>query len=142
MSRIVISSSCPCEVCLSLGFRPVASSPTCSLSRPPASSTSLARTRVNPWSGVSGCLPNPTSHTGYEHKICADVNDEHTPIKLPDSTRNSPRNHDATIISTTEDPEGFQHSGASSCSKHTAASRLLTSVRIIREWPLETDGGL
>ena len=37
-----------------------------------------------------------------------------------------PRNDDATIISTTEDPEGFQHSGASSSSKHTAASRVPT----------------
>ena len=39
-----------------------------SLSRHSASSTPLARTRSNPctsthWSGMSGCLANPTSHT-------------------------------------------------------------------------------
>ena len=42
--------------------------PTCSLSRPSASSTPLAVTRSNPctsaqWSGMSGCLANPTPHT-------------------------------------------------------------------------------
>ena len=47
---------------------PVASSPACSLSRPSASSTSLERTRLAPcssahWSGMSGCLANPTPHT-------------------------------------------------------------------------------
>ena len=40
----------------------------CSLSRPSASSTSLERSRMNPcasahWSGMSGCLANPTPHT-------------------------------------------------------------------------------
>ena len=43
-------------------FPPVASSPTCSLSRPSASSTSLERSRINlcasaQWSGMSGPTP-------------------------------------------------------------------------------------
>ena len=112
-------------------FPLVASSPTCSLSRPSASSTNLAVTRSNPctsahWSGMSGCLANPTPHTGYEPNFCTFMNEEHTPINLADSHRNFPRRGDATIISTTEDPEGFQHSGASSSSKLTAASIIPT----------------
>ena len=57
-------------------FPPVASSPSCcSLSRPSASSTSLERSRVNPcasahWSGMSGCLANPTPHTHYGEFSC------------------------------------------------------------------------
>ena len=35
------------------------------------------------------------------------VNEEHTPINLLDSHWNLQRRDDATIISTTEDPEGF-----------------------------------
>ena len=71
-------------------FPPVASSPASSLSRPSASTTSLERTRLNPcssshWSGMSGCFATPTPHTGYEPKICAHINEEHTPINLPDS---------------------------------------------------------
>ena len=53
----------------SVRFPLFASSPTCSLSRPSASSTSLERTTLNPcpsahWSGMSGCLVNPTPNTG------------------------------------------------------------------------------
>ena len=52
-------------------FPLVTSSPTCSLSRPSASSTSSGRSGVTPfasahWSGMSGCLPNPTPDTGYD----------------------------------------------------------------------------
>ena len=50
-------------------FPPVVPSPTCSLSRPQASTTSLERTRLNPcssvhWSGMAGCLANPIPNTG------------------------------------------------------------------------------
>ena len=89
----------------------------------------LWRTRLNPgasahWSGMIGCLAAPTTNTGYEPNVSADVIEEHTPFNLPDSNRNFPRRDDATIFPTTEDPEGFQHSGASSSSKHTAACRV------------------
>ena len=52
-------------------FPPVTSSPTCSLSRPSASSTSLGRGRVNlcafaHWSGMSGCLVSPTPHAALQ----------------------------------------------------------------------------
>ena len=115
-------------------FPPVASSPTCSLSRRSASTTSLERARLNAcssahWSGMSGCFANLTQNTGYEPNICAYINEEHTPIHLPDSNRNFLRHDDATIIFTTEDPEGFPHSGASSSSKQTAASRVPTVLR-------------
>ena len=71
-------------------FPPIAFSPACSLSRPSASSTPLAGTRSLPcvsarWSGMSGCLANPTPGTGYEPNIRVDAYDEHTPINLPDS---------------------------------------------------------
>ena len=107
-------------------FTPVA----CSLSRPSASSTSLERSRWNPcasalWSGMSGCFPNPTPHVA---NFCTHMNEEHTPINLPDSHRNFPRRDDATIIYTPDDTEGLQHSGASSSSKFTAASRVPTAL--------------
>ena len=78
------------------------------------------------WSGMSGCLANPTPHSGYEPNFYSYMNEEHTQINLPDSHRSFPRRDDATIISTTEDPEGFPHSGAPSSSKQTAASRVPT----------------
>ena len=37
------------------------------------------------WSGMSGCLANPTPGTCHEPNIRVDANDEHTPINLPDS---------------------------------------------------------
>ena len=54
--------------------------------------------------------------------------EEHTPINLPDSHRSFQCRDDATIISTTEDPEGFPHSGASSSSKQTAACSVPTML--------------
>ena len=112
---------------LSLHRQPV------SLSRPSGSSTLLERSRLNPcalahWSGMSGCLANPTPHAGHEPNFYTYMNEEHTPINIPDSHRNFPRRDDATIIVTTEDPEGFQHSGASSSSKQAAASRVPTML--------------
>ena len=99
-------------------FCPIASSPTCSLSRHSASSTPLAGTRSAScvsarWSGMSGCLANPTPAP---------------PSSSPDSNRSFPRNYDATKVSTTEDPDGPQHSGASSSNRHTAASRVPTAL--------------
>ena len=111
-------------------FPPVTSSPSCSLSRPSASSTSFGGSRRTPcasahWSAMSGCLATPTPNTGYEPNFYGCTNEEHTPINLPDSHRSFQCRDDATIISTTEGPEGFPHSGASS-SKQTAASRVPT----------------
>ena len=87
-----------------------------------SSPTSFAGRKLNPcasarWSGMSGCLANPTPNTGYFYSY---VNEEHTPINLPDSHRSFQCRDDAT----TEDPEGFPHSAASSSSQQTAASRL------------------
>ena len=108
---IFTSLSCPCWMSLSSRFPPVASSPISSLSRPSASWTSLQMSRTTPcasarWSGRSGCLANPTPHTNFEPNFYTNMNEEHTPFNLPDSHRNFPRSDDATIISTTEDPEG------------------------------------
>ena len=50
------------------------------------------------WSGMSGCLANPTPNTGYEPNFCAYINEEHTAINLPDHNRNFLRRDDATII--------------------------------------------
>ena len=106
-------------------FSLVASSPTCSLSRPSASSTLLERSRINHLP-LCSLLGQSDSHTGYLPNFCTYINEEHTPMNLPDSHWNFPRRDGATIISTTEDPEGSQHSGASSSSKQTAASRVPT----------------
>ena len=75
---------------------------------------------------MSDCLTNLTPNTGYEPNFYNYMNEEHTPINLPDSHRSFQCRDDATIISTTEDPEGFPHSGASSSSKQFAASRVPT----------------
>ena len=53
-------------------FLPVTSSPRCSLSRPSASLTSLGRSKAPPcasahWSGMSGCLANPTPNTNRKY---------------------------------------------------------------------------
>ena len=77
---------------------------------------------------MSDCLTNPTPNTGYEPNFYNYMSEEHTPIILPDSHRSFQCRDDATIISTTEDPEGFPHSGASSSSKQTAASKVLTML--------------
>ena len=70
------------------------------------------------WSGLSGCIANPTPDTGLEPKFCVDTNDEHTPIKLPDGNGSFPH-----ITATSEDPDVPRHSGTSgSGSKHTAAA--------------------
>ena len=102
---------------------------TCLLSVKTASSTNLGRSRVNPcasahWSGMSGCLANRTPNTGYEPNFHNYVNEEHAPINLPGSHRSFSCRDDATIISTTADPEGFPHSGASSSCMQTAASKV------------------
>ena len=63
----------------------------------------------------TGYEPNPSNFFSY-------MDTEHTPIHLPDSHYDF-QCQDATLISTT-DPEGLPHSGASSSSKQTAASRV------------------
>ena len=53
------------------------------------------------WSGMSGWLANPTSHTQVTSPTSiSNKNEEHTPINLPDSRRSFPCRDDATIIST------------------------------------------
>ena len=76
---------------------------------------------------MSGCLTNPTLRTGYEPNFNSYMNEEHSPINLPDSHRSFPCRDDATIISTTEDPE-VPYSGASSSSKQIVASRVPTML--------------
>ena len=114
-------------------FPLIASSPICSLSRPCGSSTPLAGTRSPPcvsarWSGMSGCVANPTPDTGYEPKFCVDVNHEHTPINLPDSIRILPHDFNATIAVTSVEPDVPRHSGTPSSSKHTAAASRFHTV--------------
>ena len=65
---IFISFAMSLLIVPSVRFPSVASSPTCSLSRPSASSTLLERSRINPCasahrSGMWGCLANSTPHT-------------------------------------------------------------------------------
>ena len=55
------------------------------------------------WSVLSGRMANPAQNTGCERNTS---------------------NLDATVVSTIEDPEGLPHSGGSSSSKQTAASRV------------------
>ena len=61
-----------------------------------------------------------------EHNFYSHMNEEHTPINPFDHDRSFYCRDDATMISTKEGPEGFPHSGASSSSKQTAASRVPT----------------
>ena len=72
------------------------------------------------WSGLSGRMANPADLSNFFS--CMDT--EHTPINLPGSHQSFPCQDDAAVISTIEDPEGLPHSGASSSSKQTAASRV------------------
>ena len=70
-------------------------------------------------------MANPAPNNGYESNpsnFFSHMDTEHTPIHFPDLKCQD----DATSISTTEDPEEFQNSGASSSSKDTAASRVLS----------------
>ena len=84
------------------------------------------KTPASPLAGV-GCLADrltqlqtqvmsttPSNFFSYMDTV-------HTPIHLPDSHHDFPCQDDATMTSTT-DREGLPHSGASSSSKHTAAS--------------------
>ena len=112
----------------STSFPPVTSSPTASLTPPTASQTPLTGIRLNPCatpfrSGRSGHLASPISYTGYEPNFCTDVSSEHTPINLP--TMSFQQEYDATITAS----EGLnlpRHSGSSTSSQHTAASRVPT----------------
>ena len=76
---------------------------------------------------MSGYFANPTPNTGYEPNFYSYMNEEHTPINLPDNHRSFQCRDDATIISAAEDPE-VPFSGASSSSKQTAASRVPTML--------------
>ena len=60
---------------------------------------------------MSGCFANPTPNTGYEPNFHSYMNEEHTPINLPDSHRSFQYRDDAT-----------------SSSKQTAASRVPTML--------------
>ena len=101
-------------------FPPVLSSPTCSVSRTSATTNSFGGCGRNlcasDWSGMSGCLANPTPNTGCEPNFYSYMNEEHTPINLPESKRNFQCRDDATIISATEDPAVFR------IRKHPAAA--------------------
>ena len=76
-------------------FLKVLSSPTCPTSQTSATSTSFCGSRNNPrasghWSGMSGRIANPTRNTGYEPNFYSYMNEEHTPINLPDSAVTTP----------------------------------------------------
>ena len=95
-----------------------------------ASPTPLTGIKLNPcatplWGGPSGHLAGPIPNTGYEPKFCIDVSSEHTPINLPTTNRSVQQEYDATIAAS-EDLNLPRHSGASSSSQHTAASRVPT----------------
>ena len=90
--------------------------------RPQPRLVEVDKTPVPRLTGVE-CLapwPIPTPNTGYEPNFHSYMNEEHTPINLPDSHRCFQGRDDATIISATEAPE-VPCSGASSSSKQTAA---------------------
>ena len=112
-------------------FPRVLSSPNPPPSRPSASSTSMARScRNSPSASArrsgSGRMADPAPNTGYEPKLSNNfsyMDTVHTPIHFFDSHHDFQNQDGATVISTI-DPEGFPHSGASSSSKQTAASRV------------------
>ena len=113
------------------------SSPTCSLLRPEVTPAPLL-------TGVE-CL------TAWQIR-------RHTQVMSPTSVstpttstrRSTPRQQQEFYRANTTPPKSppqrtpkrLQHSGASSSNKLTPASRVSHSVRIIRELPLEADGGL
>ena len=115
-----------------------------------ASPTPLTGIKFNPcatplWGGPSGQLADPIQNTGYEPKFCIDVSGEHTPINLPTTNRSVQQEYDATIAAS-EDLNLPRHSGASSSSQHTAASRVHSGVvsgkcrriLILLQWIRET----
>ena len=70
-------------------------------------------------------MANPAPNASYEPELpnfFGHMETAHTPIHFPDSHHDFQNQDDATVIFTV-DPEGLQHSGASSSSK-TAASRV------------------
>ena len=75
------------------------------------------------WDGPSGHLADPTPNTSYEPKFRIDVSSEQTPINLPTRNMSFPQEYDATITAS-EDLNLPRHSGASSSSQHSAASRV------------------
>ena len=118
------------HVFVECSFDPVSSY----FSSPAASPTPLTGIRLNPcatplWGGPSGHLADPIPNTGYEPKFCIDVSCEHTPINLPTINMSFQQEYDATITAS-EDPNLPQHSGASSSSQHTAASRVPTLLKL------------
>ena len=118
---------------LNVPYRPfprVLSSPSGSLSRPSASSSSMERScRKSPsesarWSGP-GRMADPDPNTGYDPKLSnffSYMDPEHTPINIPDIHQNFLCPDEATVIHTS--PECLPNSGVSSSSKQTAASRV------------------
>ena len=101
----------------------------------PATSLELSTgIRLNPCATslvdrLSNRLAGPIPNTSYEPKFCINVDSEHTPINLPSRNMSFPQEYDATIAAS----EGLnlpRHSGASSSSQHTAASRVPTLLKL------------
>ena len=97
-----------------------------------------ATAQARPLESECGRMADSAPNTVYEPKLAnffSYMDPEHKPISTPDSHHNFPCHDDATVISTTEDPEGLPHSGAS-----TAASKQqlaeFPNVRTLK--PLET----
>ena len=74
-------------------------------------------------------MASPIPNKGYEPKFCIDVSSEHTPINLPTRNVSFQQEYDATITAS-EDLDLPRHSGASSNSQHTAASRIPTLLKL------------
>ena len=74
-------------------------------------------------------LASPIPNTGHEPKFCVDVSSKHTPVNLPTRNMSFQQEYDATIAAS-EDLNLPRHSGASSSSQHTAASRVPTLLKL------------
>ena len=85
---------------------------------------------------MSGRPANPAPNTGYEHHTLQLLqlhgHSAHADPS-PDSHHDFPCQDDATMTSTT-DREGLPHSGASSSSKHTAASGVPSTFGLPSLW--------
>ena len=86
--------------------------------------------RPNPLGdGLPGRLAGPIPNTGYGPKFCIDVDSEHTRTNLPSRNMSFPQEYDATITAS-EDLNLPRHSGASSSSQHSVASRVPTLSKL------------
>ena len=84
------------------------------------------------------CLANPTPNTGYEPNFHSYMNEEHTPINLPDSHRSFQCRDDATIISSHRRSRRFSAFKSIQQQQANRSKQGSHNVRIFRCEPLET----